>query len=47
MPGPSTVEIGGNTSCVEVRAGSELLIFDAGTGLRALGNKLMQELPVV
>ena len=47
VPGPSFVEIGGNTSCIEVRAGSELLIFDAGTGLRALGNKLMQELPVV
>jgi phosphoribosyl 1,2-cyclic phosphodiesterase len=47
VPGKSTVEIGGNTSCVEVRAGSELLIFDAGTGLRALGNHLMQELPIV
>jgi len=47
VPGPSTVEIGGNTSCVEVRAGSEILVFDAGTGLRALGCQLMQELPVV
>ncbi len=29
--------VGGNTSCVEVRAGDELIVFDAGTGLRALG----------
>jgi phosphoribosyl 1,2-cyclic phosphodiesterase len=35
--GPEVVEVGGNTSCVEVRAGNELLVFDAGTGLRALG----------
>ncbi|GAC1589397.1 MAG: hypothetical protein NVS3B20_16680 [Polyangiales bacterium] len=42
-PGPSTVEIGGNTSCVSVRAGGRLLIFDGGTGLRQLGNALMRE----
>lgn len=47
VPGPPTVEIGGNTSCIEIRAGSEILIFDAGTGLRALGCQLMTELPVV
>jgi phosphoribosyl 1,2-cyclic phosphodiesterase len=47
VPGPHTAQIGGNTSCVEVRAGSEILIFDAGTGLRGLGNALMRELPVV
>lgn len=34
---------GGNTSCLEVRCGKELLIFDAGTGLRPLGKKLAQE----
>jgi phosphoribosyl 1,2-cyclic phosphodiesterase len=32
--------VGGNTSCVQVTAGDELLIFDAGTGLRALGAEL-------
>jgi phosphoribosyl 1,2-cyclic phosphodiesterase len=42
-PGPSTIEIGGNTSCVEVRAGKAILIFDGGTGLRLLGKKLMKE----
>src|SRR2546428_3502560 len=36
-PGPSTMRYGGNTSCVEVRLDDgALLIFDAGTGLRAL-----------
>jgi len=47
VPGPTTVQIGGNTSCIEVRAGSEILIFDGGSGLRGLGNALMRELPVV
>jgi len=42
-PGPSTMEIGGNTSCVEVRAGKAILIFDGGTGLRLLGKKLVKE----
>lgn len=45
-PGPGTVEIGGNTSCVELRAGASILIFDAGTGLRLLGKKLLAEMPV-
>jgi phosphoribosyl 1,2-cyclic phosphodiesterase len=35
--GPEVREVGGNTSCVEVRAGDELLVFDAGTGLRGFG----------
>lgn len=44
-PGPETVEVGGNTSCVEVRAGKALLIFDGGTGLRILGKRLSREMP--
>ncbi|MFW5679735.1 MAG: MBL fold metallo-hydrolase [Pseudomonadota bacterium] len=40
VPGPSTVRYGGNTSCVEVVCGGTRLIFDMGTGLRALGNRL-------
>jgi phosphoribosyl 1,2-cyclic phosphodiesterase len=45
-PGPDTVRYGGNTSCVEVRLdGGELIILDAGTGLRPLGNTLVNELP--
>jgi phosphoribosyl 1,2-cyclic phosphodiesterase len=41
-PGPDTVGYGGNTSCVEIRCGDQLLIFDAGTGLRPLGNALIE-----
>jgi phosphoribosyl 1,2-cyclic phosphodiesterase len=39
-PGPDTVRYGGNTSCIELRCGEHLLILDAGTGLRALGETL-------
>jgi phosphoribosyl 1,2-cyclic phosphodiesterase len=40
-PGPETVRYGGNTSCVEVRCGRHLLIFDGGSGLRPLGKTLV------
>ncbi len=40
-PGPGTVRYGGNTPCVEVRCGKHMIILDAGTGLRVLGNSLM------
>jgi phosphoribosyl 1,2-cyclic phosphodiesterase len=42
-PGPTTVRYGGNTSCIEVRAGGEIILLDAGTGLRALGRSLLSE----
>jgi len=42
-PGPDTVVFGGNTSCLEIRAGSRLVIVDAGSGIRQLGDKLMRE----
>jgi phosphoribosyl 1,2-cyclic phosphodiesterase len=45
-PGQSTVQFGGNTSCVEVRANRAILIFDGGTGLRLLGKKLLKEMPL-
>jgi phosphoribosyl 1,2-cyclic phosphodiesterase len=32
---------GGNTSCLEVRAGDTRIILDAGTGLRTLGDERM------
>jgi phosphoribosyl 1,2-cyclic phosphodiesterase len=41
-PGPETVRYGGNTPCVEVRCGTDLLIFDGGSGIRGLGNALLQ-----
>ncbi len=45
-PGPATVRYGGNTPCVEVQLsdGTEL-ILDAGTGIRALGHRLVSEGP--
>jgi phosphoribosyl 1,2-cyclic phosphodiesterase len=42
-PGPETVVVGGNTSCVEVQCGSTTLVLDAGTGIRKLGDALMQQ----
>ena len=43
VPGSNTLRYGGNTACVEVRYGDRLLILDAGTGLRELGNALLRE----
>ena len=42
-PGSTTVRYGGNTSCIEVRHGGEIIILDAGTGLRRLGQSLLAE----
>ena len=42
-PGAGTVFYGGNTTCIEVRADDELIILDAGSGIRPLGAELMQE----
>ncbi len=42
-PGPSTVFYGGNTTCVEVRADGEIIVLDAGTGVRLLGLALAKE----
>jgi phosphoribosyl 1,2-cyclic phosphodiesterase len=46
VPGAHTSGIGGNTSCVEVRCGDELLVFDGGTGLRLLGKSLAAQMPL-
>jgi phosphoribosyl 1,2-cyclic phosphodiesterase len=37
---PRTARYGGNTSSLEVRCGDEVLLFDAGTGIRYLGRTL-------
>lgn len=42
-PGIQTAIFGGNTSCVEVRIGDQIIILDAGSGIRALGQSLMRE----
>ncbi len=43
VPGAGTVRYGGNTSCVEVRADGELIVLDAGSGIRPLGIALEKE----
>ena len=43
VPGAETVKYGGNTACVEVRCGREIIILDAGTGIRELGTKFLRE----
>jgi phosphoribosyl 1,2-cyclic phosphodiesterase len=42
-PGPDTVRYGGNTSCIEIRCGDRLLVFDGGSGLRPLGDALVHD----
>ena len=44
-PGHRYERYGGNTSCLEVHCGPHVLVFDAGTGLRPLGDKLKAEGP--
>ena len=41
--GEEIMATGGNTACVEIRCGSQLLLFDAGTGLRKAGLALAGE----
>jgi phosphoribosyl 1,2-cyclic phosphodiesterase len=42
-PGISTVKYGGNTTCLElILDDGTLVIFDAGTGIRKLGNQIIQ-----
>ena len=40
-PYDSYMKYGGNTSCVTVQCDDTLLVFDSGTGILPLGNKLM------
>lgn len=43
-PGRNTEKYGGNTSCVVVEDGDDILIFDAGSGIRPLGQSLAQKI---
>jgi phosphoribosyl 1,2-cyclic phosphodiesterase len=43
MPGESTVEFGGNTTCIEIAIGDQMIIIDAGTGIIKLGDRLLAE----
>ena len=38
-----TVKYGGHTACLFVEADNKLLVFDAGTGIRQLGNELIKD----
>jgi phosphoribosyl 1,2-cyclic phosphodiesterase len=43
-PQIENLKFGGNTPCLEIRTGeNECVIFDAGSGIRALGQSLLQE----
>ncbi len=43
-PDRDKIEVGGHTSCVEIRtADNDLIVLDMGTGLVPLGNSLLQE----
>ena len=42
-PGPTTVVCGGNTSCVELSLDDgTVIVLDAGTGIRDLGDDLVE-----
>ena len=43
VPGPTTIGYGGNTTCVEVRTNGNIIILDAGSGIRELGLALNKE----
>ncbi len=42
-PSMSHARYGGNTSCVQLRLDDSVIIFDAGTGIRELGNDLQKQ----
>lgn len=42
-PFASHLGVGGNTSCVELRVGDDVLVCDAGTGIIPLGEQLMAQ----
>lgn len=45
-PGPDTTKYGGNTSCIDILTSDhQVIILDAGSGIRRLGKVLQQEYP--
>ncbi len=43
-PGPETMKYGGNTSCIDIlTSDQQIIILDAGSGIRKLGQQLQQE----
>ncbi len=45
VPGLNTAVYGGNTSCIEIRNDETIFIIDAGSGIRALGEKIKSSYP--
>ncbi|MBU1002103.1 MAG: MBL fold metallo-hydrolase [Proteobacteria bacterium] len=44
ISGPECVRFGGDTTCIEIRnSNDEIIIVDAGSGIRRLGNQLLKE----
>jgi phosphoribosyl 1,2-cyclic phosphodiesterase len=43
VPSPETLRYGGNTTCLELRADGEIVVLDAGSGIRPLGVALDRE----
>ena len=44
VSGPEYIKYGGDTTCLEIRTRSDdIIIVDAGTGIRRLGNQLIKE----
>jgi len=43
-PGSSTEKYGGNTPCVSVQHGDNIIVLDAGTGIRPLGLEIAERL---
>ncbi|MFZ1200430.1 MAG: MBL fold metallo-hydrolase, partial [Desulfobacterales bacterium] len=44
VSGKTYLKYGGDTTCIEIRPQSgEIIIIDAGTGIRRLGNQLIRE----
>src|SRR5437660_785524 len=43
VPGGGSLRYGGNTTCIEVRADGEIIVLDAGSGIRSLGIALLPD----
>lgn len=43
VSGKEYLKYGGDTACIEIRSGRDIIIIDAGTGIRRLGNELVRE----
>jgi phosphoribosyl 1,2-cyclic phosphodiesterase len=43
VPARDYLACGGNTTCVEIRAGKSIIVIDSGTGIRGLGMSLEEE----